>query len=97
MTTADDIRDAAEPIAAALVAVQDMRLGVRTTDILISFTKSGCVVRVAGRSGAHRDEIEACFREVFEAAGWGVAVRGYGGLSLDHPVELTRLSHDAGR
>jgi len=86
MTATDLIRDAAAPIAQAL----DVR--VPPVDVLIAYTSSGAVVRVADRSSAHREVIEGVFRDAFTSAGWGVAARRNGGLRLDHPVELARPS-----
>ncbi|BBB01116.1 hypothetical protein RVR_8373 [Actinacidiphila reveromycinica] len=91
--TPDLIRDAAVPIAEALNAVQDLAVRVPPVDVLVSYTNGGVVVRVADRSSARREEIEAAFRAAFAAAGWGMAVRRGGGLRLDHPVGLARLSH----
>ena len=72
MATADRIRDAAEPLAHALVAVQDLGVRVPPVDVLIAYHYHGCVVRVADRSSAHRPAVEDAFRAAFEAAGWGV-------------------------
>lgn len=91
MTTTDCIRDAAAPIAQALAAVQELGLKVSPADVLISYTSHGCVVRVAARSAVHRDSVETAFREAFTAAGWEVAVRYAGGLSMSHPSRATRL------
>ncbi|MGQ4517369.1 hypothetical protein [Streptomyces sp. DW26H14] len=90
MTTLRFIADAAAPIAQALTAVQ--RLGVPSTDVLISYTAHGCVVRVADRSAVHRVALEMAVCDAFTAAGWGVSVRHAVGLALamEHPSELTR-------
>ncbi|MGW4270837.1 hypothetical protein ACWEGQ_00365 [Streptomyces seoulensis] len=93
MTTADYIRDAADPLAQALQAVQDLGVKVPSVDVLIAYTDPSLVFRVADRSAAHQEAIEDAFREAFQDAGWGVAVRYLGGLTLQHPIELTRLSH----
>ncbi|MFH8752927.1 hypothetical protein ACH4GK_17970 [Streptomyces rimosus] len=91
MSTAAQIRDAASPIADALAAVQDRGLRLRPVDILISYTRTGCVVRVADRSANHRAVVEAEFRRAFVAAGWDVTTRQAaftpgGGLSMQHPL-----------
>ncbi|MEU3423602.1 hypothetical protein AB0F39_34515 [Streptomyces murinus] len=91
-TTADHIRDAADPLAEALAAVQGLGVRVPPVDVLIAYTAHGCVVRVAERSAAHRADIEAAFSSAFGAAGWGVAVRATGGLSMGHPMTMTRLT-----
>ncbi|MEU3447238.1 hypothetical protein AB0H29_08405 [Streptomyces thermolilacinus] len=91
MTTTQCIRDAADPLATALVSVYEAGIRVPPTDILISWTAGGCVMRVADRSSTRRDEIEEAFRTAFLAAGWGVRVRNTGGLNLEHPSTLTRL------
>ncbi|GAA4799462.1 hypothetical protein [Streptomyces ziwulingensis] len=96
MNTFVCIRDSAAPLAEGLVGVQDLNLRVSPADVLVSYTYHGCIVRVADRSAAHRDGIEEVFRSVFTAAGWGVEVRDAGGLSMRHPVGMTRMSHDAG-
>jgi hypothetical protein len=91
MTTADYIRDAAEPIARALGVVQTLGIHVPPVDLQISYTNGGCIIRVAERSSAHRDAIETAFSTAFTTAGWGVAVRHAGGLTMQHPISLTRL------
>jgi len=85
------IADAAGPIAAALATVCELRVNVPTADVLISYTFSGCIVRVAERRVQHRDVVERAFWDAFEAAGWGVTHRYAGGLSLEHPSRMTRL------
>ncbi|MEU2441829.1 hypothetical protein ABZ595_37455 [Streptomyces rubradiris] len=91
MTTTECIRDAAAPIAHALGAVQGLGLNVPPTDVLISYTGHGCVVRVEDRSAAHREAVHGKFREAFVAAGWEAAERYAGGLSMRHPSGVTRL------
>ncbi|MEU3978436.1 hypothetical protein [Streptomyces bacillaris] len=90
MSPSEYILDAARPIAAALAAIGDLRVNVPSSDVLISYTYSGCIVRVAERRAAHWDVVEAEFQRAFLAAGWGVTVRQTGGLALEHPVLLTR-------
>ncbi|MFF3196712.1 hypothetical protein [Streptomyces misionensis] len=87
----DAIRDAAAPLAHALTAMQDAGLRVPPADVLISYTHSGCIVRVADRSARHREAMEEIFRNAFVAAGWGVWVRYAGGLTMQHPATMTRL------
>ncbi|MEU3978433.1 hypothetical protein [Streptomyces bacillaris] len=84
------IVDAARPIAAALSAIGDLRVNVASADVLISYHHSGCIVRVAERRAVHQEVVEAEFQRAFAEAGWGVRVRQTGGLSMDHPVMLTR-------
>ncbi|WP_228974971.1 hypothetical protein [Streptomyces sp. DH12] len=91
MTGAQRISDAAEPIADALTAVQQLDVNVPPADILISYTTGGLIVRVADRGAPHRDAVENVFRDAFLAAGWGVVTRNAGGLSMEHPSTLTRL------
>ncbi|MEU3221380.1 hypothetical protein [Streptomyces sp. NPDC006971] len=88
---------AAVPLAQALRDVQALGLGIPPVDILISYVGRGCVVRVADRSSAYREEVEECVRSAFVAAGWSVSARYQGGLAIEHPSEMTRLSHDFGQ
>jgi hypothetical protein len=83
------ISAAAAPITAALAAIGD--LGVPPSDVLISYTARGCIVRVADRSAAHREPVEQAFWDAGIAAGWGVARRHAGGIRLEHPASLTRI------
>ncbi|MFJ4343520.1 hypothetical protein [Streptomyces sp. NPDC088915] len=92
MTTADRIASAAAPIAAALAALGEYSTHVPTADVLISYTRTGCIVRVADRRADHREEIEETFSAAFLAAGWEVTYRQTGGLGMAHPSTLTRLS-----
>ncbi|MGW1595262.1 hypothetical protein [Streptomyces sp. NPDC002343] len=88
---ADFIADAATPIAAALAAVQDQGVNVPSADVLISYTASGCIMRVADSRAGHREVVERAFWDAFTAAGWGVSYRHAGGLGLEHPSRLTSL------
>ncbi|MFC7979755.1 hypothetical protein ACFUT3_31540 [Streptomyces cinereoruber] len=92
MTTADRIASAAAPIADALAALSESRSTVPAADVLISYTRTGCIVRVADRRTAHRETIEEAFTAAFLAAGWGVTHRQTGGLGMAHPSTLTRLA-----
>ncbi|AWN32587.1 hypothetical protein [Streptomyces sp. NEAU-S7GS2] len=85
------IADAATPIAAALAAVGELGVNVPASDVLVSYTARGCIVRVADRRAEHREAVERVFQEVFTGAGWGVAYRQTGGLGLQHPSGLTRI------
>ncbi|MFC9068859.1 MULTISPECIES: hypothetical protein [Streptomyces] len=78
------IAAAVAPITAALAALGEARIAVRTEDVLISYTSRGCTVRVAEHRAAHRSAVEHAFRTAFTAAGWGTEDQG-GGLALEHP------------
>ncbi|MGA4953722.1 hypothetical protein [Streptomyces lydicamycinicus] len=91
MTTAHMISAAAVPIADALAAIGRLSVNVPSADVMISYTNHGCIVRVADRRAEHRGAVEAEFRDAFVAAGWGVAHRHAGGLSMQNPSQMTRL------
>ncbi|MER7914599.1 hypothetical protein [Streptomyces sp. NPDC096068] len=92
VTTADRIASAATPVADALAALGEFSTYVPPSDVLISYTRTGCIVRVADRRAAHRETIEKTFSAAFLAAGWEVTHRRTGGLGMAHPSTLTRLS-----
>ncbi|MFJ2746184.1 hypothetical protein ACIO3O_41720 [Streptomyces sp. NPDC087440] len=66
------IAAAAAPITEALIAVGELPVNVFSADVLISYTHTGCVVRVADHRANHRAEVEQEFRAAFTAAGWSV-------------------------
>ncbi|GAA3043831.1 hypothetical protein GCM10017562_00810 [Streptomyces roseofulvus] len=68
-----------------------MGVSVPTSDVLISYTVRGCIVRVTDRRAQHREVVESAFWDAFTAAGWGAAHRYTGGLRLEHPSGMTRL------
>lgn len=78
------IAAAVAPITAALAALGEARINVRTEDVLISYTSRGCTVRVAEHRAAHRSAVERAFRAAFTAAGWATEDRA-SGLALEHP------------
>ncbi|WP_369266148.1 hypothetical protein [Streptomyces harbinensis] len=84
----DFVAAAVAPITAALAALGEARINVRTEDVLISYTSRGCTVRVAEHRAAHRSAVERAFRAAFTAAGWGTEDQT-SGLALQHPSALT--------
>ncbi|MFI2215125.1 hypothetical protein [Streptomyces sp. NPDC020141] len=88
MPDARFIASAADPLTATLAAAGD--LGIPSAYVLVSYHAHGCTLRLDDRRADRREEFEDAARAAFAAAGWGVAPRGNGDLTLRHPSLVRR-------